>query len=146
MNKLTKIPFEKLQVLRQMYGENRTLNSTTVNAITNILNRIKKTTELEKRVEFLSLDDNWCRNGTFLIKNESRIYFNTLERAPYQSVRSTLDALDVDNDITFVCISDKFRTILHDFLWYNNLKRIFEEGTSGYWMSNSEAKSLNIER
>lgn len=146
MNKLTKIPFEKLQVLRQMYGENRTLNSTTVNAITNILNRIKKTTELEKRVEFLSLDDNWCRNGTFLIKNESRIYFNTLERAPYQSIRSTLDALDVDNDITFVCISDKFRTILHDFLWYNNLERIFEEGTSGYWMSNSEAKSLNIER
>lgn len=146
MNKFTKIPFEKLKVLKQMYGENRTLNSTTINAITNILNRIKKTTELEKRVEFLSLDDNWCRNGTFLIKNESRIYFNTLERAPYQSLRSTLDALDVDDDVTFVCISDKFRTLLHDFLWYNNLERIFEEGTSGYWMSNSKAKSLNIER
>lgn len=146
MNKFTKIPFEKLKVLKQMYGENRTLNSTTINAITNIFNRIKKTTELEKRVEFLSLDDNWCRNGTFLIKNESRIYFNTLERAPYQSLRSTLDALDVDDDVTFVCISDKFRTLLHDFLWYNNLERIFEEGTSGYWMSNSKAKSLNIER
>lgn len=146
MSKLRRLSIDNLNNLRQMYAKDRTLNSTTVNAITNALNRIRKTPELKERVEFLSLNDDWRRDGTILIRNESRVYFNTLEKAPYRSIRSSLDALDFDNEITFVCISDRFRQTLHDFLWYNGLEVRFEQGTSGYFMSKEKALAMTIER
>ncbi|KAG5671155.1 hypothetical protein PVAND_001368 [Polypedilum vanderplanki] len=141
MNKLTRISLQNLQALKQMYSADRVKNVVTINAITNILDRIEKTPELEERVEFLSLNDSWKQNGTLLIKNDSRIYFNSLENSPYESVKNALDEIKIKDEITFVSISDKFRPILKDFLWYNGLETTFEQGTCGYYISNNDAKN-----
>ncbi|KAG5671157.1 hypothetical protein PVAND_001370 [Polypedilum vanderplanki] len=142
MNKLTRISLQNLQALKQMYSADRVKNVVTINAITNILDRIEKTPELEERVEFLSLNDSWKQNGTLLIKNDSRIYFNSLENSPYESVKNALDEIKVKDEITFVSISDKFRPILKDFLWYNGLETTFEQGTVGYHMSKEDVRNL----
>lgn len=144
MSKLTRISLKNLQILKQIYSSaDRVKHAATINGITNIVNRIEKTPDLANRIEFFSLNDGWQKNGTVLIKNESRIHFNTLEMVPSNSIQSALEAIDIDNgEITFVSIADRFRGILHNFLWYNNLEVIFEQGTTGYFMSREYAKSL----
>ncbi|KAG5671158.1 hypothetical protein PVAND_001371 [Polypedilum vanderplanki] len=76
MNKLTRISLQNLQALKQMYSADRVKNVVTINAITNILDRIEKTPELEERVEFL-------------------------KNSPYESVKNVLDEIKVKDEITF---------------------------------------------
>jgi hypothetical protein len=142
MNRLTRISFKNLQVLKQIYSADRVKNVVTINAIANILDRIERQPDLAERIEFLSLNDSWRKNGTILIKNESRIYFSSLEDTPHESVKSALNEIEIGSEITFVCISDKFRGILREFLWLNNLEVTFEQGTVGYFMSRELVMNL----
>jgi hypothetical protein len=143
MSKLTKICIENWPQLKQMFfNTNRVINSPSVVSIANILSRIQKSPNFAKKIEVLSIDDLWKSNGTYLIKNGDRVFFNTLEPPPYVTLKNALNLLPVTDELILPFVSDRFRNVVDEFGWLNGLDLLTKTGYSDFYMSKEDALKL----
>lgn len=142
MSGLSVILKESLPNLIKLYEANKPLHAITTVAIGHFIERFNKKPEWEKKVTFLSLN-NWKETGTFAMvnTNENLIFFNTFEPWPHESLRRTLNLLNYDKPVVFVCFRDVFRSVVLDVIRVQNLEITFDSGTKNMFVP---YKDVNI--
>lgn len=131
MNDLSIILPEDLTILKNLYERDKPLHLVTTTAIGQCIDQLKKKPEWTKKVKFFSLNDNWRLTGTFAMvyTDDDQILFNTLEPAPYESLRETLEYMTYDKPMVFICFRDIFRPIVFDVIRIRHLEVAFDSGT-----------------
>ena len=145
MEFLKKIPIDKLAQLRDLYKIAYPLHVSTCSTIQIFIDRFKQHPEWTKRVSFLSYKDDWILKGTFVMINGSRIFCNTLESFPYDSLRKALLLIEFDDITTFVNIRDIFRPIILDITRIQHFEVISDIGTRSFLMPRDVLIQQNIE-
>jgi len=127
---------ESLPKLKRLYEVEKPLHVVTTVAISHFMERFNKKPEWEKKVTFCSSDDNWEKTGTFAMvnTNDNHIFFNTFEPWPHDSLRKTLELLNYDRPMVFVCFRDKFRQLLFDMIRTQNLDITFDSGSKTIYL------------
>lgn len=137
---LSAILKEDLPNLKKLYEVERPLHVITTVAIGHFIERFKKKPEWTEKVTFWSLNDNWKVTGTFVMinTNDDHILFNTLEPSPYESLHKTLELINYDKAMVFICFRDVFRPIVLDIIRVRNLEIIFDSGTRNFYMEHPD--------
>lgn len=134
---LKKLETKSLGNLKELFAINYPKHLNTTSIIQVFIERIEKYPQWNERVDFLvNDDDSWRSNGVFiLIIKRSKIYFDTLEDAPYPALKNALVALKMEENATFINISDRLRSLLLDIIRIQHLKIIHDIGTKAFLMS-----------
>lgn len=136
MDGLSPIQKEDLPNLKKLYEAERPLHVVTTVAIGHFIERFKKKPEWSEIVTFWSLDDEWKQTGTFVMinTNDDHILFNTSEPSPYVSLHKTLQLINYDKPMVFICFRDIFRPTVLDVIRVRNLEISFDSGTRNLYM------------
>lgn len=128
MDDLTLIQKEDLVYLKKLYEVDRPLHVVTTVAIGHFIARFAKKPEWTNIVKFWTLNDTWKETGTFAMinSNDGHILFNTLEPHPHESLRKTVELIDYDKPMVFICFRDIFRPVLLDVIRVQNLEITFD--------------------
>lgn len=144
MENICKIPIDRLDHLRDIYKIAYPSHIVTCSTIQLFIDRFKKHPEWIERVSFLSLNDDWIKNGTFVMICDSRIFCNTLEPSPYESLRQALLSLELDDEMTFVHLRDELRTVIFDVIRIQYFEVISDIGTKCYLLPKESLKNMMI--
>lgn len=145
MEALQIIPVDQLNELKGLYKIDWPLHISTCSTIQLFIDRFEKHLEWVEKVSFFSIDDDWKRFGTFVMINEGRIFFNTLESFPFHNLRETLQRVDVNERLSFVNIRDALRPVILDFVRCNHLEVVSDIGTKCFLMTKEYLKNVTIE-
>lgn len=133
---LKKLKIENLRNLKELFSINYPKHLNTTSIIQVFIERIEKYPQWIERVEFLvNDDDSWRTSGIFiLVIDGSKIYFDSLEDAPYKELQSVLMSFKINETATFINISDRLRGLLLKIIRIKHLKIIHDIGTIAYLM------------
>lgn len=131
MDGLSCINEKDLLNLKQLYEIEKPLHVVTTVAVGHFIERFRTKSEWTKIVTFWSLNDNWKRTGTFAMinTNDDHILFNTLEPAPYESLREVLKRLNYRKPMVFISFRDIFRSVVFDVISEKKLEILFDRST-----------------
>lgn len=143
---LVNISKKELPILKNLYEVDWPLHSVSYAAIEHFIDRFDKKPDWEKKVKFLTLNNDWQQSGTFLIVNENdqNIMFNTLEAPPHNSLRRALELLNYDQEMAFVCFRDIFRPLIFDILRVRNLETTFDSSTRCVYFPTKKLENISI--
>lgn len=145
METLKKLTSDQTGHLRDIYKINYPLHVSTCSTIELFIQRLQKQPEYNEKVCFLSLNDDWTTNGTFVMTDENRIFCNTLESFPFVSLRKILLSIELEDEITFVNLRDVLRPVIFDILRIHNFEIISDVGSRCFLMRKEELKNLEVE-
>lgn len=145
MESLKKIQIEHLIELKGLYKIDWPLHITTCSTIQNFLDRFRRYPEWIKRVSFFSINEEWKQFGTFVMINENRIFFNTLESFPFKNLRKTLLLFNFEEKLQLVNIRDALRPVVADLIRIHHLEVISDIGTKCFLMSKENLKQIEVE-
>lgn len=133
---LKKLEIKNLRNLKELYEINYPKHLNTTSTIQVFIERFERFPQYSERVEFfVNDDDSWKSNGVFiLIIDGIKIYFDSLEDAPYSTLKSALMSLKMNETATFINISDRLRVLLLDIIRIRHLKIIHDIGTTAFLM------------
>ncbi|XP_037030040.1 uncharacterized protein LOC119069924 [Bradysia coprophila] len=94
----------------------------------------EKYPEFRENLELLTLNDNWKKDGLFLMKNGHTYYFDSLEDQPYNRVKELLMGIDYSKETVFRAVRDQFKPVMNDVLWLNNMEITDQTGTTMYFL------------
>lgn len=142
MNRLSVILKENLLILKKFYEIEKPLHVTTTVALNHFIERFRKRPEWSQLVTFLSYNDSWKKNGTFAMinRNDDHIFFNTLEESPYESLHRTLELINYDKPMVFICFRDLFRPVVLDVIRVQNLELTFDSGAKSMYLERLDIK------
>lgn len=131
MDGLTIIGKEDLVYLKKLYEVDRPLHVVTTIAIGHFIQRFAKKPKWQHIVKFWCLNDNWKETGTFVMinSNDGHILFDTLEPNPHENLRRTLELVNYDKPMVFICFRDIFRPVVLGVIRVQNLEITFDSGT-----------------
>lgn len=144
MEELINIPIEELPELRDLYKVNWPLHVSTHSTIQLFIDRFKNFPEWIRKVFFLSFKD-WKAHGAFVMTIGNRIFFNTLEKFPFDILRRALMLIDLDDKTTFVNIRDSLRCIVLDLLRIHHLEVVSDIGTKSFIIPRESLLDLDFE-
>lgn len=147
MCSLLRISKEELPYLRGLYEVERPLHIITVVAISHFIEHFENKPEWDEKIDFWTSSECWKQTGTFAManKNDQHILFNTLEPWPYQSLHRTLELLNYDHKVVFICFRDIFRPVVLDVIRVRNLQITFDSGTRSLSKPPAVKNSYKIE-
>lgn len=145
METLITIPESQLPKLKDLYKVDWPLHITTHSTIELFIERFVKHPEWKAKVRFLSFRDDWRTTGSFVMIIENRIFFNTLESFPFNSVKKALVLTDFEDKMMFVNIRDALRPVILDIVKIHHLKVVSDIGTTCFKMPKEELLTLQLE-
>lgn len=145
MEILQKIPLEQMGQLRDIYNIGYPLHISTFSTVQMFIERFAQHPDWIDKVSFLSLGDDWRRNGTFVMIYETRIFCNTLEEYPFKSLRKLLLMIELDNLMTFVNLRDYLRSLVLDVIRIRYFEVVSDIGTTSFLMPKDALNNLIIE-
>jgi hypothetical protein len=148
MNNLLKLSTQNLLVLKNIYkSTNWPLHVVSLCAINHFIRRFKIQPKWEEKVQFLTLNESWKKNGTFAMVNENdkHILFKTLEPWPHKTLRKTLQKLNYVDEKVFICFRDDFRSIVFDVMRICNLEITFDSGTKLVYLPREKLEKFYVE-
>jgi len=135
MDKLIKLTKKSVPALMELYkGASYPKNAVTYSAFKNFLIQSEKHPELANSLEIYSLNDEWNKDGLFLMRNGSGYYFDCLEPQPFERLRKVLNLIDYRDEVVFRAVRDQFKPVINDLLWLKNLEISDQTGTSVYFL------------
>lgn len=126
---LKKISVDQLPVLRDMYKVHWPLHISTFSTIQLFIDRFAKHPEWIARVSFFSFDEDWKTCGVFIMNNENRIFFNTLETYPYAKLGKALVRMNFESRVSFINIRDALRPALFIAIRVHHFEVVSDIGT-----------------
>lgn len=125
---LKKLSLLQLKILRDVYTQNWSKNFVTHQLLSSFIERFEKYPEWTEKVHFLSdKSENLSSDGSFVMINENKIYFDTFEAFPHFKMMKSLSCLDFEKEPKmFVNMSDKFRPFLKYFRQCHNLEETYD--------------------
>lgn len=131
MDGLSIIDINDLPNLRKLYEIVKPLHAVTTVAIGHFMERFRMKPEWTKIVTFWSLNGNWKETGTFVMINayDDHILFNTLEPAPYESLRKVLELINYEKPMVFISFREIFRSVVLAVISEKNLEILFDRST-----------------
>lgn len=145
MARLVKISSKDLSDLRGLYKINWPLHAVTQSMIKVFIDRFKDQPEWKEKATFWSLNGEWAKDGTFIMVNGLHVFVNTLESAPFNSLKKSLDALDFDRDFIFICVRDVFRQTVFDAVRQKNFIIAFDSGMKCFYREKEFFLDLDLE-
>jgi hypothetical protein len=143
MDKLVRVSSSRLGSFLELYkGSTWPLRAPTAALILNHINRVKKFPEFEQKTEFLSLSDEPEVDGTIIVKNGSKVYFDTLEAAPFPRLERAVNLMNFESETAFVSIRDSYRPILFNLMGTKKLEKTWGSNTRCFFRSAKFALSL----
>lgn len=91
--------------------------------------------EYRDNLELLTLNDDWQKDGLFLMKNGPTYYFDSLEPQPFDRVKNMLLNIDYSKEVVFRAVRDQFKPMVNDVLWLKNLEITDQTGTTVYHLT-----------
>lgn len=95
----------------------------------------EKYPEYRENLELYTLNEDWQKDGLFLMKNGGAYYFDSLEPQPFDRVKNVLLNIDYSKEVVFQAIRDQFKPMITDVLWLKNLEITDQTGTTTYFMT-----------
>lgn len=147
MELLKIIPVEHLPKLRDSYTLDWPLHISTHSTVQVFIGRFAKHRECADKVKFLSLENDWSSCGAFIMTHENRIFFNTLEKFPFERLWRALLMLefDEDTDMTLVNIRDALRPLIFQMVRVHHLKIVCDIGTKCYILPKTDLQKLDVQ-
>ena len=145
MEILKKIPVENLSTLRDIYKINYPLHVATQSTIQVFIDRVEKTADWENRVQFLSFENVWKTNGAFIMVQENRIFFNTLEEFPFKTLHRMLINLELEGKVVFTNIRDCLRSVIFDTIRINDFEVVSDIGTKSFLLPKEILQTFTVE-
>lgn len=113
METLEIIPIDQLPILRDLYKLDWPLHVATHSTIQVFVERFANFPEWIKKVKFLILKNfGWKSCGAFVMVDENRVFFNTLEAFPFNDLRRLLLNLELGDTVAFINIRDSLRSLV----------------------------------
>lgn len=145
MEILEKIPVESLPILKDIYKIDYPLHVVTQSTIQVFIDRIKKTPNWDNQMQFLSFENVWKTNGAFIMVQENRVFFNTLEEFPFKTLRRMLLNLELDDKVVFINIRDDLRSVIFDTIRINHFEVVSDIGSKSFLMPKEVLQTLTVE-
>jgi hypothetical protein len=139
-----KISVDQLPQLRDLYKRNWPLHIATHSTISLFHNRFLDHPQWIDRVEFLSFENAWKSTGTFVMIQDNRVFFNTLEEFPFEMLRRLLFGIELDDETAFINIRDLLRPIIYDTLRVHYFEVVSDMGTKSFLMPKEFLQSLDV--
>jgi len=141
MNKLVKLSRSTIPAFVELY--NGVPKHAAITAmLKKLLIQTKEFPEFNDKVELLSLNGDWERDGLFLLKTNQICYFNSLEAAPYNRVKKALNLIDYNDEVIFPLINDKFKEAVSEVANERNLEAVTDIEAVGYSVGKSYIQGL----
>ncbi|KAJ6643995.1 hypothetical protein Bhyg_08960 [Pseudolycoriella hygida] len=107
----------------------------TCSSFKNFAIQYEKYPEYQASLELYTLNDDWQKDGLFLIKNGRTYYFDSLEPNPFDRVKKMLLDIDYSKEVIFRAVRDQFKPMLNDVFWLNNVEITNQTGTTVYYLN-----------
>jgi len=133
MDKLVKLSHKSIPALIDLYkaaGWPKYKGATAT--FRNILTKTEKYPDRSNQIELLSLNDEWQKDGLFVIRNGPMCYFNCLEDAPYDRVKKALNLIEYKEEIIFPFMHEQFKGIINEIMKEKDLEVTLQTGSSGF--------------
>lgn len=108
----------------------------------NYLIQTEKFPEYRDNLELLTLNDDWQKDGLFLMKNGRSYYFDSLEPQPFDRVKKLLLNIDYSKEVVFRAVRDQFKPMMNDVFWLKNLEITDATGTTSYFLTRDHVLTL----
>lgn len=135
MKNLLKLSSKTIPTLMELYkGASYPRHALTYCSFKNYLIQSEKFPEYKENLELLTLNDDWQKDGLFLMKNGGTYYFDSLEPQPFDRVKKLLLNIDYSNEVVFRAVRDQFKPMMNEVLWLKNLEITDQTGTTVYFL------------
>lgn len=145
MEMLIPIPETDLPELKESYKVNWPLHITTTSTIQLFIDRLANYPEWKTKAQFLSYGKDWKSTGTFIMINENRIFFNTLESFPFSAALKALINVKFEDEMIFVNIRDSLRSVIFDVVRIQHLEVVSDIGTKCFRLAKEDLLKLTVE-
>lgn len=145
MSALKIISVDRLPALRDLYKVEWPLHISTFSTIQIFIDRFARFPEWIERVSFLGVDEDWETCGAFVMINENRVFFNTLEAFPFVKLEKVLFRMEFESSISFVNIRDALRPVLLNSIRVHHFEIVSDIGTRSFRMLKEDACRMKIE-
>lgn len=136
MKNLLKLSSKTIPTFLELYkGANYPRHALTYCAFKNYAIQRKKFSEYKENLELYTLNDEWRKDGLFLMKNSGTYYFDSLEPQPFDRVKKVLMDIDYSKQVVFRAVRDEFKPMVNDVLWLKNLEITDQTGTTTYFLT-----------
>lgn len=133
MKNLLKLSSKTIPTFMELYkGASYPRHAVTYTAFKNYQIQRDKFPEYKNNLELLTLNDEWQKDGLFLMKNGGTYYFDSLEPQPFDRVKKLLLHIDYSNEVVFRAVRDQFKPMMDEVLWLKNLEIVDQTGTTVY--------------
>lgn len=95
----------------------------------------EKFPEYKQNLELYTLNEDWQKDGLFLMRNDRTYYFDSLEPQPYERVKKLLLDIDYSKEVVFRGVRDQFKPMVNEVLWLKNLEITDQTGTTVYFLT-----------
>jgi len=106
----------------------------TCSAFKNVMIQTEKYPEYRDNIQLYTLNEEWQKDGLFLIKNGRSYYFDSVEPQPFDRLKKLLLKIDYSEDVVFRAVRDLFKPMINDVLWLKNLEITDQTGTTVYML------------
>jgi hypothetical protein len=141
---LVKILVDQMPKLRDFYKREWPLHIATYSTISLFYNRFLDHPQWIDRVDFLSFDNDWQTTGAFVMIQDNRVFFNTLEEFPFKTLRRLLLSIQLDDEVAFINIRDLLRPIIYDTLRIHYFEVVSDIGTKSFLMPKDVLQTLDV--
>lgn len=140
---IVEISVDQLPELRDLYKKDWPLHIATYSTIQVYLDKAKKLQSL-KKIHFVSFEGFWRKSGAFVMQDENRVYFNTLEDFPFDGLKRLLLLIEFSDAIALINIRDLLRPLIFDLIRFHHFEVISDIGTKSFFLSKEMLRNLEI--
>lgn len=135
MENLLKLSTKTIPAFMELYkAASYPRHAVTYSAFKNFMIQSEKFPKFKDSLQLLTLNDDWQKDGLFLIKNGRTYYFDSLEPQPFARVKKLLLNIDYSREVVFRAVRDQFKPMVNDVLWLKNLEITDQTGTTVYFL------------
>lgn len=142
MKNLLKLSRETIPKFLEIYNAaSYPRHAVTCTTFKNVLIQTEKFPEFKDKIELLTLNDDWQKDGLFAIKNGQSYYLDSLEQNPFGRLKELLLNIDYSNEVFFPALRDELKPTLIDVLWLKNAEITDQNGATAYYLPRKVALS-----
>lgn len=143
MKNLLKLSAKTIPTFLEIYkGSSYPRHALTCSAFQNYVMQYETFPEYKQSLELYTLNEDWQKDGLFLMKNGDTYYFDSLEPQPFDRVKKVLLDIDYSKEVVFRAIRDHFKPMVNDVLWLKNLQITDQTGTTVYFLTKEFIKAV----
>lgn len=145
MSKLLKLSTKAIPTFLELYkAASYPRHALTYCSFKNFAMQSEKYPEYRDNLELLTLNDDWRKDGLFLMRNGRTFYFDSLEPQPFERVKKLLLNIDYSNEVVFRAVRDQFKPMVNEVLWLKNLEITDQTGTTVYFLTRDVIMQLPL--